>query len=104
MGPVHDRNQVQEATLDWNVSEVRAPHVIGPLDGDSLESIGVHAVLGVRPGGPRRLVDGSPKSRPWWPDSHKSVSGKPGAVQLFPFFMLICHCWRPSFLVGSYGR
>ena len=57
-GPVHDRHQVQEALLDGDVGDVRRPRVIGPLDGQSLEPIGVNPVLGVRPGGPRRLVDG----------------------------------------------
>ena len=32
----------------------------------------------------KRRTISSAKSRPWWPDSNKSVSGKPGAVQSRP--------------------
>ena len=57
-GPVHDGHQVQEAFLDGNVGYVRAPDLIGPLDGEPLQKIGINPVLGMPGGGPRRLVDG----------------------------------------------
>ena len=57
-GPVHNRYQVQEALLDGDIGDVRGPDLIGTLDGEPLEKIGVHPVLGMPCGGPRRLVEG----------------------------------------------
>ena len=57
-GPVHDRYQVQEALLDGDIGDVRTPDLIGPLDGEPPEKVGVHPVLGMPCGGPQRLVDG----------------------------------------------
>lgn len=48
----------QEAALDGDVRDVRAPDVIGSLDSDSLEQIGTNTVLRMRSGSPGRLVDG----------------------------------------------
>ena len=44
-GPVHDGQQVQEVALDGNVGYVRAPDLIGPLDGEPLQKIGINPVL-----------------------------------------------------------
>ena len=57
-GPVHDGYQVQEAALDGDIGYVRGPDLIGPLDGESLEKIGINPVFGMWSGGSRRLVDG----------------------------------------------
>ena len=56
--PVHDRHQVQEAALNRNVSDVGAPDLIGPVDRQPLEQIGVNPVLRMRCAGSRRLIDG----------------------------------------------
>ena len=56
--PVHDRYQVQEAALDGDIGDVRGPDLIGPFNGEPLEKIGIHPVLGMPCGGPGRLVDG----------------------------------------------
>ena len=55
-GPSDWRNE--KATLDGDIPCVRAPDVIGPLIGHSLEEIGVAPMLRMRSGGPRRLADG----------------------------------------------
>ena len=57
-GPVHDGYQVQEAALDGDVGDVSGPDPIGPVDGESLEKIGINPVFGMWSGGSRRLVDG----------------------------------------------
>ena len=36
----------------------RAPDLIGPIDGEPLQKIGINPVLGMPGGGARRLVDG----------------------------------------------
>ena len=49
--PVHDRHQVEETLLEGNVGDVGAPDVIGVIDGEPSQPVGVFDVLGVRDGG-----------------------------------------------------
>ena len=58
VGPVHDGHHVQKAALHRDIRDVRAPNLIGPLNGDSFRQVGVNPVLRTRSGGPGHLVDG----------------------------------------------
>src|ERR1700674_4437590 len=42
--PIHHRDQVQKATAHWNVSNIGAPDVIGPLDRDAAQQIRIYFV------------------------------------------------------------
>ena len=77
-GPVHDGHQVQEAALDENVGDISRPDLIRPVDGEPLEKIGVHPVLGMPGGGPRRLVDGLCLMTEQRGASSVEVRGEPG--------------------------
>jgi len=46
--PVHDRDQVQEAALDRDVGDVGAPDLIGPVDREPLEQIGINPMRRAR--------------------------------------------------------
>ncbi len=57
MSKGHDRDQIQEAALDRDVGDVGAPHLIGAIDREPVEKIGINPVLGMGFAGSRRLVD-----------------------------------------------
>ena len=56
--PVHDGDQVQEATLNRDVGDIGAPDLIGSIDLNPLEQIRVNPMRRVRRAGSRRLIDG----------------------------------------------
>ena len=41
-GPVHDRDQIQEAAAHRNVGDVGAPDLVGPVDCQPLEKVGIN--------------------------------------------------------------
>ena len=49
--PVHDRHEVEESFLERDVGDVGTPHVIGMIDVESAQQVGVFEVLEVRRGG-----------------------------------------------------
>ena len=53
----HDRDEIQKAALNRDVGDVGAPSLIGPIDRQSLEQIGINPVRRVRNAGSRRLKD-----------------------------------------------
>ena len=55
--PVHDHHQVEEAPGHRDVGDVRAPHLIDPLDRDPAEQVGVDLVRRCRLARIRPLVD-----------------------------------------------
>ena len=55
--PVHDRYQVQKATLDGDIGDVGAPDPIGLVDSHPFEKIRINPVHGMRHAGSRRLID-----------------------------------------------
>ena len=42
-GPVHDRDQIQEAAAHRNVGDVGAPDMVGPVDCQPLEKVGINS-------------------------------------------------------------
>ena len=61
--PVHDRDQVEEALCERDVGNVRAPDLVGPVDEESPQQVGVFEVRLVRN---RRSLLGGQR-----PDSHQ---------------------------------
>ena len=55
--PVHDRHQVHIPPGHTHVSDVGRPHLIGVIDAQVPQQIGVNPVLRVRPAGVRLGVD-----------------------------------------------
>ena len=55
--PVHDRYQVQKATLDGDIGDVGAPDPIGLVDSHPFEKMRINPVHGMRHAGSRRLID-----------------------------------------------
>ena len=54
--PVHDRDQVQEASLDRDVGDVGAPDLIAGLDRQPPEKIGINPMRRMGGAGSRRLL------------------------------------------------
>ena len=46
--PVHDRHQVEESFLEGDVGDVGTPDVVGVVDVETAQQVGVFGVLGVR--------------------------------------------------------
>ena len=55
--PVHHRNQIHKAFRQRDVCDVRAPHLVRPVDDEISQKIRVHLVFRVTPAGVRLLVD-----------------------------------------------
>lgn len=57
-GPVHHRDQVQEAAAHGNVRNIGAPHLVGAVDGQVAQQVRPDLMLGVGHRRLRTLVDG----------------------------------------------
>ena len=55
--PVHDRHQVHRAAGHGNVGYVGRPHLVGMLDTQIPQQVGIDPVLGMRPTGVRLRID-----------------------------------------------
>ena len=55
--PIHDRHQIQKAALHRDVGDVGAPDLIGPVDRQPLEKIGINPVSGMGVASSWRLVN-----------------------------------------------
>ncbi len=55
--PGQDRDQTKEAAADRDAGDVRAPDMVGALDGEALEMVRINPVFRVRLAGPRRPAD-----------------------------------------------
>ena len=66
-GPFHDRDQIQEAAAHRNVGDVGAPDLVGPVDCQPLEKVGINPMRRVWHAGPRRLIDGLKTHQPHEP-------------------------------------
>ena len=55
--PVHNRHQIEKATLHGNISDVGAPHLIWPTNIQPSEQVGINFVSRVRSAGARFLIN-----------------------------------------------
>jgi len=51
--PVHDGHKVHKPTFHWNVGDIGGPDLVGPIDAQASEQIGVDSVLRMGPTGSR---------------------------------------------------
>lgn len=56
-GPIHDRDQVQEAVLDWHERDISAPDLIGAVDRHASKQIWIDRVLRMPLAGSGAFVD-----------------------------------------------
>src|ERR671910_263734 len=56
--PVHDGDQVDEASGQRNVGDIAAPHLVDPVARQAAEQVGILGVLGRRLAGVGALIDG----------------------------------------------
>ncbi len=62
--PVHDRYQIQETTLDRDVGDVGAPNLVGTIDLQAFEKVGVNPMGRMGRAGSRCLIDGLQAHQP----------------------------------------
>ena len=56
--PVHHGHQIHKALWHRHVGDVGAPHLIGPVDHQPPQKVGINALLGGRPAGARTWING----------------------------------------------
>ncbi len=81
-GPVHDRDQIQEPTLNRDVGDVGAPDLIGSVDHQIPEQIRVNPVSWVGVTGSRRLIDRLQSHQPHQASNAMTTDADTFAAQL----------------------
>ena len=80
--PIHHRDEVQKASLQWDIGNIRAPHVVRPRDRQIAQQVGIDPVRRVRLRRPGPLEDRLQAQEPH--QAPDALAADPGALAQQP--------------------